>query len=171
MPATGLDPLCALSSRSEYRLSSRRIFAQILKKAVSKMEKTKKNQLPVIIAAVVFVVLVAVGLVVWKMTAPEGTAGEKAYTFTVVDAEGNEKKYDLTTEEEMLGDALVSEGLLEGEEGQYGLYVKAVDGITANEANQEWWCLTKGGESVMTGVDMTPVEDGAAYEFTLTVGW
>ena len=135
------------------------------------MEKTKKKQLPVIIAAVVFVVLVVAGLVVWKMTAPEGTAGEKAYTFTVVDAEGHEKKYDLTTDEEMLGDALVKEGLLEGEESQYGLYVKAVDGIAANEANQEWWCLTKGGESVMTGVDMTPVEDGAAYEFTLTVGW
>ena len=62
-------------------------------------------------------------------------------------------------------------GLLEGEEGQYGLYVKSVNGITADEANQEWWCLTKGGEDVMTGVDMTPVEDGAAYEFTLTVGW
>lgn len=135
------------------------------------MEKTKKNQKPIIIAAVVFVVLVIAGLVAWKMTAPEGTAGEKAYTFSVIDAEGETETFELTTDAEMLGDALMDEGLLEGEEGEYGLFVKSVNGITANDANQEWWCLTKGGEAVMTGVDMTPVEDGAAYEFTLTVGW
>ena len=134
------------------------------------MEKPK-NQKPIIIAAVVFVVLVIAGLVAWKMTAPEGTAGAKAYTFSVIDADGETETFKLTTDEEMLGDALMNEGLLEGEEGQYGLYVKSVNGITADEANQEWWCLTKGGEAVMTGVDMTPVEDGAAYEFTLTVGW
>lgn len=135
------------------------------------MEKTKKSQKPVIIAAIVFVVLLAAALVAWKMTAPKGTEGAKAYTFTVVDAEGEETVHKLTTDEEMLGDALMNEGLLEGEEGEYGLYVKSVDGITADESNQEWWCLTKGGEAVMTGVDSTPVEDGAAYEFTLTVGW
>lgn len=135
------------------------------------MEKTKKNQKPLIIAVVAFVVLIVAALVAWKMTAPKGTEGAKAYTFTVVDAAGEETVYDLRTDEEMLGDALMNEGLLEGEEGEFGLFVKTVDGITANEANQEWWCLTKGGEAVMTGVDMTPVEDGAAYEFTLTVGW
>lgn len=135
------------------------------------MEKTKKSQKPVIIAAIVFVVLLVAALVAWKMTAPKGTEGAKAYTFTVVDAEGEETVHKLTTDEEMLGDALMNEGLLEGEEGEYGLYVKSVGGITADESNQEWWCLTKGGEAVMTGVDSTPVEDGAAYEFTLTVGW
>ena len=135
------------------------------------MEKTKKSQKPVIIAAIVFVVLLAAALVAWKMTAPKGTEGAKAYTFAVVDAEGEETVHKLTTDEEMLGDALMNEGLLEGEEGEYGLYVKSVGGITADESNQEWWCLTKGGEAVMTGVDSTPVEDGAAYEFTLTVGW
>ena len=135
------------------------------------MEKTKKNQKPVIIAAVVFVVLIAAALVLWQFVAPKGTEGAKAYTFTVINADGSEKVHKLRTDEEMLGDALVNEGLLEGEEGPYGLYVKTVDGITADEANQEWWCLTKGGEEVFTGVDMTPVEDGAAYEFTLTVGW
>lgn len=135
------------------------------------MEKTKKSQKSVIIAAIVFVVLIVGALAAWKMTAPKGTEGAKAYTFTVVDAAGEEKVFKLRTDEEMLGDALMNEGLLEGEEGQYGLYVKTVNGITADEANQEWWCLTKGGEAVMTGVDTTPVEDGAAYEFTLTVGW
>lgn len=134
------------------------------------MQKTK-NQKPVIIAAIVFVVLIVAGVIIWQATAPKGTAGEKNFTLTVIDAEGTETVHELNTDAEMLGDALEAEGLLEGEEGAYGLYVTAVDGIAADESNQEWWCLTKGGESVTTGVDSTPVADGDAFEFTLTVGW
>lgn len=135
------------------------------------MEKTGKSRKPLIIAAIVFVVLVVVGIVIWQVAAPKGTAGDKAYTLTVVDAEGNETVHELQTDEEMLGAALLSEGLIEGDEGEYGLFVKTVDGITANADNQEWWCLTIDGETAMTGVDSTPVEDGGKYEFTLTVGY
>ena len=42
------------------------------------MEKTQKTKKPLILAAVAFVVLVAAGLVIWKFTAPQGTAGAKA---------------------------------------------------------------------------------------------
>ena len=44
-------------------------------------------------------------------------------------------------------------------------------GRVADDAKQEWWCLTKGGEMWMNGVDTTEIADGDAYEFTLTVGW
>ena len=37
--------------------------------------------------------------------------------------------------------------------------------------NQEWWCFTKNGETLMTGVDDTMIADGEHYEATLTVGW
>ena len=53
----------------------------------------------------------------------------------------------------------------------YGLYVVTVDGETADEAQQQWWCFTKGGEMLMTGVDDTMIADGDAYEITLTTGW
>lgn len=46
-----------------------------------------------------------------------------------------------------------------------------MDGYTADESAQEWWCLTKGGQSVNTGVDSTPIADGDAFELTLTTGW
>ena len=134
------------------------------------MQKTK-NQKLTIIAAIAFVVLIVIGLVVWQATKPEGTEGMKSFTFTVVDAEGGETVHKLKSDAEMLGEALLAEELIAGETGEFGIYVKTVGGITADEANQEWWCLTKGGESVMTGADQTPLEDGAAYEFTLTVGW
>ena len=135
------------------------------------MEKTGKSRKPLIVAAIVFVVLVVAGIVIWQVAAPKGTAGDKAYTLTVVDAEGNETVHELQTDEEMLGAALLKEGLIEGDDSEYGLFVNTVDGITANDDNQEWWCLTKGGQSVNTGVDSTPIADGDAFELTLTTGW
>ena len=94
------------------------------------MEKTGKSRKPLIIAAIVFVVLVVAGIVIWQVTAPKGTAGDKAYTLTVVDAAGNETVHELQTDEEMLGAALLNEGLIEGDDSEYGLFVNTVDGIT-----------------------------------------
>lgn len=133
------------------------------------MEKTGKSRKPLIVAAIVFVVLVVAGVVIWQVAAPKGTAGDKAYTLTVVDAEGNETVHELQTDEEMLGPALLNEGLIAGEDSEFGLFVKTVDGITAS--GDEWWCLTIDGKETETGVDSTPVEDGGKYEFTLTVGY
>ena len=47
----------------------------------------------------------------------------------------------------------------------------AVSPSTADESIQQWWCFTKGGEMLMTGVDTTPIADGEHYEITFTVGW
>ena len=66
----------------------------------------------------------------------------------------------------MVGDALLEEGLVEGEDGAYGLYVKKVNGILADyEVNQTYWAFYINGEYAMSGVDITPVEDGATYAF------
>lgn len=130
----------------------------------------KKIRKPLVIAAIVLVVLCM--LTGCANAAPKSdAAGAKAYTLTVVDAEGKETVHELSTDEEMLGAALLSAGLIEGSESEYGLFVTKVDGIEADSANEEWWCLTKGGETVMTGVDSTPVADGDKFEFTLTVGY
>ena len=59
----------------------------------------------------------------------------------------------------------------DGTQSEFGLYITTVDGYTADESAQEWWCLTKGGQSVNTGVDSTPIADGDAFELTLTTGW
>ena len=49
--------------------------------------------------------------------------------------------------------------------------VNTVDGETADYArDQSWWCLTKGGEWIDTGVDSTMISDGEHYEFTYTIG-
>ena len=135
------------------------------------MSTKTKNQKPLIIAAIVFVVLVVAGVVIWQVTVPKGTAGAKAYTLTVVDADGKETVHNLNTDEEMLGPALQDADLIEGEESEYGLFVTTVDGYTADDSAQEWWCFSKGGEDLSTGVDTTPIADGDTFEATLKTGW
>lgn len=80
-------------------------------------------------------------------------------------------EFSFSTDAEFLRQALEEQKLVEGEESQYGLYVKTVNGVTADEAKEEWWCFTKDGEDVMTGVDSTPVADGDHFEITLKTGY
>ena len=96
---------------------------------------------------------------------------EKTIAFQVVHKDGSTQDFEIATTAGTLREALEAEGLIAGEESSYGLYVETVDGETADEGNQEWWCLTKGGEMWNYGVDDTQIQDGDAFEFTLTVGY
>jgi len=92
--------------------------------------------------------------------------GAEVFTFTVVDADGNETVFEIHTDEEMVGDALLEHNLIEGDEGAYGLYVKTVNGITADfDVDGSYWAFYINGEYGMTGVDATPVVDGDSYAF------
>lgn len=98
-------------------------------------------------------------------------AETKDITLKVVHGDGTEKEFPITTTAATLGDALVAEGLVEGEESSYGLFITTVDGETVDDANQEWWCLTKGGEMWNYGADATELSNGDTYELTFTVGY
>ena len=63
------------------------------------------------------------------------------------------------------------EELVDGEESAYGLFIMTVDGETIDEADQEWWCITRGGKQLNTGADQTPIADGEDYELTFTIGY
>lgn len=97
--------------------------------------------------------------------------GETAFSFTVVDLDGNETVFEIHTDETTVGAALVALELVEGSEGEYGLYVTTVNGITADwDADQTYWAFYIDGEYAMTGVDATDITAGAAYSFVLTKG-
>lgn len=98
-------------------------------------------------------------------------AVEKSFTLTVVHRGGSEKEFALTTTQQYLGAELEAAGIIDGEVGQYGLFIKTVDGETVDDSKQEWWCLTKDGEMTETGIDTTPITDGDAFTLTLTVGY
>ena len=89
---------------------------------------------------------------------------EKSFTLTVVHLNGEEKTFNLTSSEKHLGDALISEGIVEGENGQYGLYITTVDSeYHKYEDDGKYWAFYIDGEYAMTGVDMTEITDGALY--------
>ena len=133
--------------------------------------ENKKPMNKKLLAGVLALVLVVAALIgIYFASRPATSAADKTITATVV-ANGEEEAFTIHTDEEYLRGALESIDLSAGEESEYGLFVTTVNGITADDANQEWWCFTKGGESLNTGVDSTPIADGDAFEITLTVGY
>ena len=100
----------------------------------------------------------------------EETTGEpKTFTFQVVPLEGEAQTFTITSSRQTVGDALFDEKLIEGENGAFGLYVKKVNGITADyDVDQSYWGFYKAGEYMMSGVDTTVVADGEQYELVYT---
>lgn len=90
-------------------------------------------------------------------------------TVTVTDDKGEAKDFEIKTDADNLGDALVANGLVEGDVGDYGLYIKVVDGLRADyDLDGAYWAISKDGEYLMTGADSTPIADGEHYELTYT---
>lgn len=134
------------------------------------MKKSKKSGL---IAVLLLLVLVAAAAVAYFVFVPQiqPSADVKTVSVTVIHADSSEKVFTLETQAETLGQALDEAGLIEGEEGPYGLYILGVDGEIVDESKQQWWCLTKGGQQHNQGIDSTVLSDGDAYELTFTEGW
>lgn len=97
--------------------------------------------------------------------------GSMQFTFTVTDPEGNETEFEIHTDKETVGEALTELGLIEGEEGEFGLYVKTVNGITADyDKDGIYWAFYINGEYAQTGVDSTAVTEGDTYSFKAEKG-
>ena len=92
--------------------------------------------------------------------------GETKFSFTVTDLEGNEAAFEINTDKKTVGEALLDLELIEGDMGDFGLYVKTVNGITADyDTDGTYWAFYVNGEYAMTGVDMTDIVDGDTYSF------
>ena len=128
------------------------------------------NKKLIIILAIVLAVLVAVFTIVFFATRPETSLEKKDFTLVVTHGDGTKEFFDITTHARYLGDALVKEGIISGDESEFGLYVKYVDGERADYALDDgaYWKLSVGGEDAQTGVDSVPVEDGQVYGFAYT---
>ena len=126
------------------------------------------NNKKLVLAAVALVAVIALFAGIWFVTRPEGTAGEKAFTLTVVHKNGTEKVFQLTSSEEFLGAALVAEGIIV-ESDSPGMY-NTVDGETSDYSkDQSYWCFYIGGEMAMEGMNTTPITDGGVYKLVYTI--
>lgn len=92
--------------------------------------------------------------------------GSTEFTLTVVDKDGNETEFEIHTDKETVGEALLELELIAGDESEYGLYVKTVNGITADyDTDGVYWAFYINGEYASTGVDSTAVTEGDSYSF------
>ena len=90
--------------------------------------------------------------------------GEKSFELTILDKEGKEHLYLIHTDEEMVGYALIEHKLIEGEQGQYGMYIQSVLGqVLDYETDGMYWAFYVNGEYAMTGVDQTPIQPDTGY--------
>ena len=96
--------------------------------------------------------------------------GEGATKIIVeVKAEEQSIKCTVYTNETKVGAALLAAGLIDGDISEYGLYVKVVNGITADYSiDQSYWAFYINGEYATTGVDSTNITDGAEYQLVYT---
>ena len=140
------------------------------------MKKTIKISLSFLLALLMIFCLIACNSVekegVWEHATyrndREFGKGEKTVTVEVK-AEDQLVTFTIHTDKETVGDALIEHDLIAGEEGQYGLYVKVVNGITADyDKNQSYWSFYIDGEYAMSGVDNTPITEGAVYQLAYT---
>ena len=97
--------------------------------------------------------------------------GNAVFYFSVVDGAGEETRFEIHTDETTVGAALLALNLIEGEDSQYGLYVKKVNGISADYATDgTYWAFYENGDYALSGVDTTNVTAGASYAFKVTKG-
>lgn len=94
--------------------------------------------------------------------------GDKDIIVTVVYEDKTKKEFEISTEAENLGDALLEEGLVTEEEHKTGFYI-IIDNVRADYTlDKAWWCFTKGGEEVSFGANELSIADGDRFEITHT---
>ncbi|MBQ3497661.1 MAG: DUF4430 domain-containing protein [Clostridia bacterium] len=137
------------------------------------MQKTQiKKMLSVPVCAVLIAAVALFTSGCNSTTPPETHSASESDTvisefkFSVIDADGKTTDFTVTTDKKTVGEALQDEGLISGEEGQYGLYVKTVNGITLDyDKDGMYWAFYINDEMAPTGVDMTEIKPGEVYSF------
>ncbi len=124
-----------------------------------------------LLGIVAVVLIVAIMAVAYLATRPETTEGGKSLTVDIVHSDGTTNTVTVNTDAEYVGEALLEEGIIEGEQFELGLYITKVDGEEAVYENDgAYWAFYMDGVYATTGIDVTPIEDGVSYSIEYTIG-
>ena len=136
-------------------------------------------KLSLLLILTLLVAAVAIGCGEEKITATDAAVtdavaeavGEGQYTFafTAKFLDGSAKHYTVSTDCETVGEALLALGLIDGENGAFGLYVKSVCGVVADyDIDQTYWALYVNGEMSMVGADAVKTAEATDVEFQVS---
>ena len=94
--------------------------------------------------------------------------GEKTITVKVV-AEEQEIVFTIHTNQQYLDKAMLAHELITGEDSEYGLYVKTVNGILADyNVDQTYWSVCKDNTPTPVGISSVEIADGDSYQLIKT---
>ena len=97
--------------------------------------------------------------------------GETMFFFETTGPDGAFAAWEVHTDADTVGAALLALGLIAGAESEWGLMVNEVNGVVADwDENQSFWAFYIGGEFAMAGIDATYIEPGATYALVYTAG-
>ncbi len=140
------------------------------------MTKVFKNTLSVMLC-LVLIAAMALTMTACKNTQTDNTPGTSSiasvieigqgktqFTFFVEHKDGSKKQFLVKTDKTTVGAALIEAGLISGEDSQYGLYVKTVDGETLDfDTDKLYWAFYVNGEYAVSGIDTTEITADAQY--------
>lgn len=87
-----------------------------------------------------------------------------------VTIDGKSVVITVKSDKDNLAEMLVEAGLVEGDESEYGLYIKRVNGVLADyDVDQSFWNLLQNGTPTAVGASSITVTDGDAYELAYTI--
>ncbi len=97
--------------------------------------------------------------------------GAKTFAVQIVDLEGNKVSFTVKTDKDIVGEALQELGVLEGEEGPYGLYIKAVNGMPLDyDKDGAYWAFYVDDAYAVAGVDETTIVETSVYRLQAEKG-
>ena len=148
------------------------------------MQKTKLKKALLLLLSVVLIAAIALFVGCGNTNTPDETEapasstsepvneatvvgeGKTQLAFTVTDLDGKETAFTVKTDKKTVGEALLDAKLIAGDNGEYGLYVKTVNGITLDyDKDGAYWAFYINGEYATSGVDTTEIDTSAKYSF------
>ena len=134
-----------------------------MKKTQKKLSFFMRSILVLLSAAIA---LSIIGCAKKNVSEEETTVKMVTFTVEVHYEKSGERIIEVTTDKKTVGEALIAKGVIEGEEGPYGLVVKTVSGETHDSGvENKYWAFYVNGQYATAGVDKTEVEEGAVYAF------
>lgn len=90
--------------------------------------------------------------------------GETVFLFEFTDKAGDTLSWNVHTDDTNLAEALLAVDLIEGTEGDFGLFVTVVNGVEIEEDNA-YWELRVDGEMSMVGISSIDIDEDEVYSF------